>query len=220
MLSYPKLREVYHNDSDWDRSIIFEAAPQIRTVKTWVAGKRQILECDTVSLPLPYFYFHCVKRSPEDYTFSLHVGISNTPISKADDKIYFPPLPNIYANFQVCQTPTSDPIKTFWMTRFGGIQYYSDVVMRGISATMYIGGLTLAASVGSLENWEKTKLDDITSVKWPFYTSFDKFINCAGTNIDRSAGFLINQLSDSLREKIKPEWRIEQEWQYGRCRGL
>lgn len=190
MLSYPNLREVYRDDTEWNQCYIFESKPQIRTVKTFLSSKYKTQLNDiTVSLPFPYIYFLCSSKLDN---FALHIGISNTPVSKPTDKIYFPPLPNIYVNWQVCQEHSSDPIKRFWLTRFGGIQYYSDVVMgEAPPATTYLGGLTLAESVKSLDNWQTMSVDDVLSVKWPFFTTFDEFIDCRNHHISTSAGWSI-----------------------------
>lgn len=125
--SYPKNgrilleREVtIHQDYDDVRNngvlTVIEYAPQRRSIN--VNGEWHTLQ-------FPYIVFVLVKKkrtirdAARVYTF---VGFAKKPITGDDTKVWFPPLPHVYEQYNICLgcTPTSNQlaIEKFWNTSF------------------------------------------------------------------------------------------------------
>lgn len=151
---------------------VIEYAPQRRSIN--VNGEWHTLQ-------FPYIIFVLMKRKrtirdePRVYTF---VGFAKKPVDSDDVKIWFPPLPHVYPQYNICLgcAPTSNElaIEKFWNTSFhdASLQQWQE----GDGRVSYEGTKLCYKYFGGFEKWSELGLRKVKKkLSWA-PTSFRKFL--------------------------------------------
>jgi hypothetical protein len=146
----------------WDHPTIKNNA--VLTIVEYAPQKRSInVNGEWHTLQFPYIVFVLVKRKrtlrnpARVYTF---VGFTKKPVTGDDTKVWFPPLPHVYDQYNICLgcTPSSNDIaiEKFWNTSFHDASF--EDWTEGNNRVSYHGTRLCYKHFGGFEKWSELGL--------------------------------------------------------------